>query len=98
MPPAPAPGPESGGPPARRTFSDIVRDHPRANGKTGFTVRELCRALRISAASLQELHADTGRLKVKQLRALAALMQEPVLPVLADIMAGVGPRKERRTP
>ncbi|OGX92202.1 hypothetical protein [Hymenobacter coccineus] len=80
-----------------RTFSDIVRDHPRANGKKGFTVREVCRALRISAASLQAMHANPARLKLKQVRALAALMQEPGLLVLADIMADVGPRKEQRT-
>jgi hypothetical protein len=81
---------------ARRTFRDIVQQHPRANGKRGFTVRELCRAMRISAASLREAHANPGRLSLNAVSALAALMQEPLLLVLADLLAGAGTRKKRR--
>jgi hypothetical protein len=81
---------------ARRTFGDIVRQHPRTSGKVGFTVRELCRAMRISAASLREAHANPGRLSLSAVSALAALMQEPWLPVLADLLAGAGTRKKRR--
>jgi hypothetical protein len=90
------PAPERGLAAARRTFSDIVQRHPRADGKKGFTVRELCRAMRISAASLREAHANPGRLSLKAVSALATLMQEPLLPVLADLLAGAGPRKKRR--
>ena len=72
-PPRP-PLPEGRQTPARRTFRDIVKHHPRANGKQGFTVRELCGALRISAASLQEAHGNPGRLSLNSLSALAALM------------------------
>lgn len=95
-PPAPAPASEDSPSPARRTFRDIVQHHPRANGKTGFTVRELCRAMRISAASLQEAHANPGRLSLTAVSALATLMQESLLSVLADLMAGAGTRKRRR--
>jgi hypothetical protein len=95
-PPAPAQAPERRLSTARRTFSNIVQQHPRANGKRGFTVRELCRAMRISAASLREAHANPGRLSLNAVSALAALMQEPLLPVLADLLAGAGTRKKRR--
>ncbi|RYE05483.1 MAG: hypothetical protein EOP33_05600 [Rickettsiaceae bacterium] len=95
-PPAPAQAPERGLSTARRTFGDIVQRHPRANGKLGFTVRELCRAMRVSAASLREAHANPGRLSLKAVSALATLMQEPLLPVLADLLAGAGTRKKRR--
>ncbi|NML68002.1 hypothetical protein HHL22_22610 [Hymenobacter sp. RP-2-7] len=96
MPPAPAPASEDSPSTARRTFRDIVQHHPRANGKVGFTVRELCRAMRISAASLQEAHANPGRLSLTAVSALATLMQESLLSVLADLMAGAGTRKKRR--
>jgi hypothetical protein len=95
-PPAPAPASEDSPSPARRTFRDIVQHHPRANGKAGFTVRELCRAMRISAASLQEAHANPGRLSLTAVSALATLMQESLLSVLADLLAGAGTRKKRR--
>lgn len=95
-PPAPEPAPARSLPTARRTFRDIVQHHPRANGKRGFTVRELCRAMRISAASLREAHAHPGRLSLNAVSALAALMQEPLLLVLADLLAGAGTRKKRR--
>jgi hypothetical protein len=81
----------------RRTFGDIVQQHPRANGKVGFTVRELCQAMRISAASLREAHANPGRLSLRAVSALASLMEEPVPSVLADLLAGAGTRKKRRT-
>lgn len=93
-PPVPAPAHSSST--TRRTFGDIVQHHPRANGKVGFTVRELCRAMRISAASLWEAHANPGRLSLSAVSALATLMQEPMLPVLADLLAGAGTRKKRR--
>lgn len=94
--PMPEPIPARSMSPARRTFRDIVQHHPRANGKRGFTVRELCRAMRISAASLREAHANPGRLSLNAVSALAALMQEPLLQVLADLLAGAGARKKRR--
>jgi len=80
----------------RRTFRDIVQHHPRANGKMGFTVRELCRAMRISAVSLREAHANPGRLSLNAVRALAILMQESLLLVLADLLAEVEAKKKRR--
>lgn len=95
-PPASEPVPARSLPTARRTFRDIVQHHPRANGKRGFTVRELCRAMRISAASLREAHANPGRLTLNAVSALAALMQESLLLVLADLLAGAGTRKKRR--
>lgn len=95
-PPTSTPVPESGLSTARRTFRDIVQHHPRANGKVGFTVRELCRVMRVSAASLREAHANPGRLSLKAVSALATLMQEPLLPVLDDLLAGAGTRKKRR--
>jgi hypothetical protein len=95
-PPAPVPAPERSLSTARRTFGDMVQHHPRANGKIGFTVRELCRAMRISAASLREAHANPGRLSMNAVSALATLMQEPLLPILADLLAGTGTRKKRR--
>jgi hypothetical protein len=95
-PAAPAQTPERRLSTTRRTFRDIVQQHPRANGKRGFTVRELCRAMRISAASLREAHANPGRLSLNAVSALAALMQEPLLLVLADLLAGAGTRKKRR--
>jgi hypothetical protein len=95
-PSPPAQTPARSGTIARRTFRDIVRQHPRANGKRGFTVRELCRAMRISAASLREAHANPGRLSLKAVSALANLMQEPLLPVLADLLAGAGTRRKRK--
>jgi len=95
-PSSPAQTPARSGTTARRTFRDIVRQHPRDNGKRGFTVRELCRAMRISAASLREAHTNPGRLSLKAVSALADLMQEPLLPVLADLLAGAGARKKRK--
>ena len=95
-PAPPAPAPERSLATTRRTFGDIVQQHPRANGKVGFTVRELCQAMRISAASLREAHANPGRLSLRAVRALASLMQEPFLSVLADLLAGAGTRKKRR--
>jgi hypothetical protein len=95
-PSPPAQTPARSGTTARRTFRDIVRQHPRDNGKRGFTVRELCRAMRISAASLREAHTNPGRLSLKAVSALADLMQEPLLPVLADLLAGAGARKKRK--
>lgn len=96
IPAPPAPAPEGSLTTARRTFGDIVRQHPRANGKVGFTVRELCQVMRISAASLREAHANPGRLSLRAVSALASLMQEPFPSVLADLLAGAGTRKKRR--
>lgn len=97
-PPAatPAPAPERSLAIAHRTFGDSVRQHPRANGKVGFTVRELCRAMRISAAWLREAYAHPNRLSLSAVSALAALMQEPLLSVLGDPLVGAGTRKKRR--
>jgi len=80
----------------RRTFRDIVQYHPRANGKMGFTVRELCRAMRISAASLQAAHANPGRLSLNAVSALDTLMQESLLLVLADLLAEAEAKRKRR--
>ncbi|HET9505651.1 MAG TPA: hypothetical protein VFO93_19055 [Hymenobacter sp.] len=95
-PAPPAPAPEGSLATTRRTFGDIVQQHPRANGKIGFTVRELCQAMRISAASLREAHANPGRLSLRAVGALASLMEEPFPSVLADLLAGAGTRKKRR--
>lgn len=80
----------------RRTFRDIVQYHPRANSKRGFTVRELCRAMRISAASLREAHVNPGRLSLNAVSALATLMQESLLLVLADLLTEAEDRKKKR--
>lgn len=81
---------------ARRTFQDIVQHHPRANGKVGFTVRELRTTMRISAASLTEARANPGRLSVNAVMALAEAMGESPLSVFADLVAEAGTTKKSR--
>ena len=73
VPPGPPPRNASKG----RTFRDIVKRHPRGAGKFGFTVRELCATMHISAASLREARANPGHLAVGKVVALAGVMGEP---------------------
>ena len=80
---------------ARRTFRDIVQYHRRSNGKIGFTVRELCTTMRISAASLTEARANPGRLSLDAVMALAGAMGEFPLQVITDLLAEAK-RKSRR--
>jgi len=80
----------------RRTFRDIVQKHPRANGKFGFTVRELCATMRISAASLTAARANPGHLSVEKVVALAEAMGESPLHVLSDLVTEAGAKKKRK--
>lgn len=48
----------------RRTSRAIVERHPRADGKVGFTVRELCTTMRFSAVSLAHARANPDHLSV----------------------------------
>lgn len=80
----------------RRTFSDIVRRHPRANGKCGFTVRELCAAMHISAASLTEARDNPGRLSLNSVVGLAEAMGESPLHVILDLLAEAGTKKRKK--
>jgi hypothetical protein len=72
---------------ARRTFRAMVQHHRRSNGKIGFTVRELCTTMRISAASLTEARANPGRLSLDAVMALAGAMGEFPLQVITDLLA-----------
>lgn len=82
----------------QRTFRAIVERHPRANGKFGFTVRELRTTMRISAASLKEARINPGHLSVEKVVALADAMGESPLRVLSDLLteAGAKPRRKRK--
>jgi hypothetical protein len=82
----------------RRTFRAIVERHPRPGGKVGFTVRELCVGLRISAASLTEARLNPGHLSVEKVMALAEMMGESPLHVFYDLMteASAKPRRKRK--
>lgn len=79
----------------QRTFRDIVEHHPRGNGKFGFTVRELCATMRISAASLTEARKNPGHLSVEKVVALADAMGEHPLRVLSDILTEAAGKKRR---
>lgn len=79
----------------QRTFRDIVDRHPRGNGKFGFTVRELCTTMRISAASLTEARRNPGHLSVEKVMALAEAMGEHPLRVFADLMTEAAAKKRR---
>lgn len=78
-----------------RTFRDMAERHPRPNGKFGFTVRELCTTMRISAASLTEARANPGHLSVNKVVALAEAMEEHPLHVLADLLTEAAAKKRR---
>ena len=80
----------------RRTFRDIAEHHPRGNGKFGFTVRELCATMRISAASLTEARDNPGRLSVNKVVALAGAMGESPLQVLVDLVAEAGTKNQKK--
>ena len=82
--------------PRRRTFRAIVARHPRGDGRFGFTVRELCRTMRISAASLAEARTHPGRLSVNGVVALAGAMGEDPLTVLADLLAEAGGKQPKK--
>ena len=79
----------------QRTFRDIAEHHPRGNGRFGFTVRELCTTMRISAASVTETRINPGHLTVEKVIALAEAMGEHPLRVLADISAEAASKKRR---
>lgn len=79
----------------QRTFRDIVEHHPRGNGKFGFTVRELCAIMRVSAASLTEARKNPGHLSVEKVMALAEAMEEHPLRVLGDLMTEAASKKRR---
>ncbi|MFC6225024.1 hypothetical protein ACFP2F_17380 [Hymenobacter artigasi] len=79
----------------QRTFRDIVAHHPRGNDKFGFTVRELCRIMRVSAASLTEARKNPGHLSVEKVMALAEAMGEHPLRVLLDIATEAASKKRR---
>jgi hypothetical protein len=79
----------------QRTFRDIVEHHPRSDGRFGFTVRELCRIMRVSAASLTEARKNPGHLSVEKVMALAEAMGEHPLRVLLDIATEAASKKRR---
>ena len=79
----------------QRTFRDIVEHHPRGNDKFGFTVRELCSIMRVSAASLTEARKNPGHLSVEKVIALADAMGEHPLRVLGDLMTEAAAKKRR---
>ncbi|RSK43165.1 hypothetical protein [Hymenobacter rigui] len=78
-----------------RTFHAIIKRHPRGNGKFGFTVRELCRSMRIGAETLTKAKKDPGRLSINSLRGLADAMGEPHPDVINDIMLQTMAKKAR---
>lgn len=80
----------------RRTFRDIAEHHPRANGKSGFTVRELCTTMRISAASLTEARENPGRLSLNAVVALAEAMGECPMQVIMDLLAEAGTKRKKQ--
>lgn len=80
----------------QRTFRDIVEHHPRGNDKFGFTVRELCSIMRVSAASITEARKNPGHLSVEKVMALAEAMGEHPLRVLLDIATEAASKKRRR--
>ena len=82
--------------PRRRTFRAIVERHARADGKVGFTVRELCATMRISAASVAHARVNPGHLSVEKVVALAEAMSECPLGVLLDLSAEAGRKKRRK--
>lgn len=80
----------------RRTFRDIVEHHPRGNGKFGFTVRELCATMRISAASLTDARENPGRLSLNAVVALAEAMGESPMQVFVDLLVEAGTKKKNK--
>ena len=82
--------------PTWRTFRDIVRHHPRPEGRVGFTVRELCTLLRISTASLAEARDNPGRLSLNAVVALAEVMQKNPLNVMLVISAEAEEKKRKK--
>lgn len=82
----------------RRTFRAIVERHCRPNAKIGFTVRELCTTMHISAASLRHARANPGGLSVEKVMALAEAMGENPLSVVLDLLAEAGAKNKKRVP
>ena len=80
----------------RHTFRDIVEHHPRGDGKFGFTVREICTTMRISAASLTHARTNPGHLMVEKIVALAGVMGEHPLHVLGDLLIEAAGKKRRK--
>ncbi|WBA44020.1 hypothetical protein [Hymenobacter canadensis] len=89
----PAPRPRAA---ARRTLSSIIHYHPRPDGKAGFTVRELCRTMRIGAESLTDAQQNPGRLSLSAIEALAEKMQESPVQLVVDLLAEMGARRKPR--
>ena len=82
--------------PRRRTFRSIVERHPRPDGQVGFTVRELCATMHISAASVAHARVNPGHLSVEKVVALAEAMGECPLGVLLDLMTEASAKKRRK--
>lgn len=80
----------------RRTFRDIVEHHPRGDGKFGFSVREICTTMHISAASLTHARTNPGHLMVQKIVALAGVMGEHPLHVLGDLLTEAAGKKRRK--
>jgi hypothetical protein len=80
----------------RRTSRDIVEHHPRGNGKSGFTVRELCSTMHIRAASLTEARNNPGRLSLNAVVALADAMEECPMPVIMDLLAEAATKNTKK--
>lgn len=70
-----------------RTMDFIVNRYQRADGRVGFTFRELCPKLHVAAESLRAAIINPSRLSVASVVALADLMGEEPMMVLADILA-----------
>ena len=68
-------------------MNDIVTKHPGPDGKVGFTFRDLCPTLHVAAESLRAAIINPGRLSVEAVVALAGLMHEDPMVLLADILA-----------
>ena len=84
-------------PSKRRTFRDTVEHYPRGDGKFGFSVREICTTMRISAASLTHARTNPGHLMVKKIVVLAGVMGEHTLHVLGDLLTeAVGKKRRKR--
>lgn len=80
----------------RRTFCDIVLKYLWANGRVRFAVRELCKMMRINAASLTEAQENPGRLLLNSVVALTKVMEENPLNVIANFLAETGAKKTRK--
>ena len=69
----------------RRMSRAIAARHPWGEGRYGFTVRELCCTMCISAESLAKARKHPSRLSVNRVLALAMATGEDPLTVLVDL-------------